>query len=83
MKTSPCVTRRKFGVFALCAMVAATGPATAQEFVAKIGHLESDQQSRHVHLQVVADLVHQPWNDHAALRSRHLRGVLDASKAGP
>ena len=30
---------------------------SAQEFVAKIGHLESDQQSRHVHIAKVAELV--------------------------
>jgi len=32
-------------------------PAFAQDFVAKIGHLESTQQSRHVHLEKVAELV--------------------------
>ncbi|MBL4644900.1 MAG: TRAP transporter substrate-binding protein, partial [Rhizobiales bacterium] len=29
----------------------------AADFTAKIGHLESDQQSRHIHLKKVADLV--------------------------
>lgn len=32
-------------------------PATAQDFVAKIGHLESAQQSRHIHLEKVGALV--------------------------
>ncbi|RDE08280.1 TRAP transporter substrate-binding protein [Pelagibacterium lacus] len=32
-------------------------PVSAQEFVARIGHLESDQQPRHQGLQMVADLV--------------------------
>lgn len=42
------------------AAVAALGlavPAAAQEFVARIGHLESPAQSRHVHLEKVAALV--------------------------
>ncbi|HBM57864.1 MAG TPA: C4-dicarboxylate ABC transporter substrate-binding protein, partial [Citreicella sp.] len=34
-----------------------SGAASAQEFVARIGHLESPAQSRHVHLEKVADLV--------------------------
>lgn len=33
------------------------GNVMAAEFTARIGHLESDQQSRHVHLQKVADIV--------------------------
>ncbi|WP_265519033.1 TRAP transporter substrate-binding protein [Nitratireductor luteus] len=37
--------------------IAAVSGAGAAEFVAKIGHLESDQQSRHVHLEKVAKLV--------------------------
>ncbi|MCA0918825.1 TRAP transporter substrate-binding protein [Pseudooceanicola nanhaiensis] len=46
----------------LFAAVAATGlgfaaPAMAQDYVAKIGHLESTQQSRHIHLEKVAELV--------------------------
>lgn len=31
----------------------------AADFTAKIGHLESEQQSRHIHLQKVADLVNK------------------------
>lgn len=38
--------------FSLTAM-----PALAQEFVARIGHLESEAQSRHIHLEKVAGLV--------------------------
>ncbi len=36
--------------------------AIAAEFVAKIGHLESTQQSRHVHLEKVAKLVNERTN---------------------
>lgn len=43
-------------IAAAIGMVAVSG-AGAAEFVAKIGHLESDQQSRHVHLEKVAELV--------------------------
>ncbi len=32
-------------------------PAVGQDYIARIGHLESTQQSRHVHLEKVADLV--------------------------
>lgn len=39
-------------VFALSA-----SQAFAQDFVARIGHLESAEQSRHIHLEMVADLV--------------------------
>ena len=46
---------------ASCLLVAATisgvSGAYAAEFTAKIGHLESAQQSRHVHLEKVAELV--------------------------
>jgi tripartite ATP-independent transporter DctP family solute receptor len=46
---------------ASCLLVAATVSgvtgAYAAEFTAKIGHLESAQQSRHVHLEKVAELV--------------------------
>ncbi|MDF9302023.1 TRAP transporter substrate-binding protein [Tritonibacter mobilis] len=37
--------------------VALAGGASAQEFVARIGHLESPAQSRHVYLEKVAELV--------------------------
>ncbi|MBR9651535.1 TRAP transporter substrate-binding protein [Thalassovita aquimarina] len=40
------------GVFALTAV-----PAMAQDYIARIGHLESTQQSRHIHLEKVAALV--------------------------
>lgn len=39
-----------------------TSAALAAEFVAKIGHLESTQQSRHVHLEKVAKLVNERTN---------------------
>ncbi|MEG3661297.1 TRAP transporter substrate-binding protein [Celeribacter halophilus] len=41
----------------LLASLALAAPALAQEYVAKIGHLESTQQSRHIHLEKVAELV--------------------------
>lgn len=40
----------------------ATLPGWAADFTAKIGHLESDQQSRHVFLLKVADLVKERTN---------------------
>jgi C4-dicarboxylate-binding protein DctP len=43
-------------VVAVAGVIVASG-AWSAEFVAKIGHLESDQQSRHVHLQKVAERV--------------------------
>jgi C4-dicarboxylate-binding protein DctP len=42
---------------ALLASLTLATPALAQEYVAKIGHLESTQQSRHIHLEKVAELV--------------------------
>ncbi|WP_417255591.1 TRAP transporter substrate-binding protein [Celeribacter halophilus] len=41
----------------LLASLTLATPALAQEYVAKIGHLESTQQSRHIHLEKVAELV--------------------------
>lgn len=43
------------------AMVAGpiSGPSAAQEFTARIGHLESPQQARHQGLEMVADLVRE------------------------
>lgn len=41
----------------LLASLTLAAPALAQEYVAKIGHLESTQQSRHIHLEKVAELV--------------------------
>lgn len=42
---------------AVCAVLAGALPVSAQEFMARIGHLESDQQPRHQGLEMVADLV--------------------------
>lgn len=47
---------------ALCAVLAGTMPAFAQQFTARIGHLESDQQPRHKGLVMVADLVNERTN---------------------
>lgn len=46
-----------FAALWLLALGFAATRANAQEYVAKIGHLESPQQSRHVHLEQVAALV--------------------------
>jgi C4-dicarboxylate-binding protein DctP len=43
-------------------------PVMAQEFVAKIGHLESQQQSRHIHLEKVAALVAERTNGAVAFQ---------------
>ena len=42
---------------AACAVMAGSLPAFAQQFTARIGHLESDQQPRHKGLVMVGDLV--------------------------
>ncbi|MEC7256542.1 MAG: TRAP transporter substrate-binding protein [Pseudomonadota bacterium] len=36
-----------------------SAPLAAQDYVARIGHLESMQQSRHIHLEKVAELVNE------------------------
>ena len=46
--------RRTFGALLATTVLVAAMPAVAQEFVARIGHLESTQQSRHVALEKVA-----------------------------
>ncbi|MCA0940444.1 TRAP transporter substrate-binding protein [Yangia mangrovi] len=51
------VMTRFAGAALALALSFASGAASAQEFVAKIGHLESTAQSRHVHLEKVAALV--------------------------
>ncbi|MCA0995203.1 TRAP transporter substrate-binding protein [Alloyangia pacifica] len=51
------VTTRFAGAALALALSLVSGAASAQEFVAKIGHLESPAQSRHVHLEKVAELV--------------------------
>jgi len=55
---------RKLKAIALSGTVSllAVSGAWAADFVAKIGHLESAQQSRHVHLEKVAALVAQRTN---------------------
>lgn len=51
------IRRRTALALGAAAIVLAGVPATAQEFVARIGHLEPPQQSRHIHLEKVAALV--------------------------
>lgn len=57
-------TLSRLGTAAFATLMAASflSGASAAEFTAKIGHLESDQQSRHVHIQKVADLVSERTN---------------------
>lgn len=49
--------RRTVLALSVGALILGAVPAIAQEFVARIGHLESPQQSRHIYLERVADLV--------------------------
>lgn len=50
--------RSRIGVAAAAAALSLVAmPALAQDYVARIGHLESTQQSRHIHLEKVAALV--------------------------
>ena len=51
------LSRRALGAIAFGAMTLVSTSAIAQEFTARIGHLESPEQSRHVHLEKVAELV--------------------------
>lgn len=46
---------------------AAAGPAAAQDYTARIGHLESPQQARHQGLEMVADLVAERTDGAVAL----------------
>ncbi|MCL7466652.1 TRAP transporter substrate-binding protein [Phaeovulum sp. NW3] len=48
---------RTLSVALVTAITLSAGGALAQEFTAKIGHLESAQQNRHIHLEKVAALV--------------------------
>ncbi len=58
MKTRPGVLTGLFAAGAVATVLAFPfDTAVAAEFTAKIGHLESPQQSRHVHLEKVADIV--------------------------
>ncbi|MFT4960637.1 MAG: tripartite ATP-independent transporter DctP family solute receptor [Paracoccaceae bacterium] len=54
--------RRALGALVIGAVALSSAPLFAQEFVARIGHLESAQQSRHVHLERVAALVSERTN---------------------
>ena len=49
-------------ILATWVVLATASLAIAAEFTAKIGHLESDKQSRHVHLLKVAELVKERTN---------------------
>ncbi|MEH6834317.1 TRAP transporter substrate-binding protein [Falsihalocynthiibacter arcticus] len=57
MKTNFSIGRHTFSALALSALALTSTAAYAQEYTARIGHLESAQQSRHIHLEMVADLV--------------------------
>lgn len=56
------LSRRALGAIAFGAMTLVSTSAIAQEFTARIGHLESPEQSRHVHLEKVAELVSERTN---------------------
>ncbi|WP_102223401.1 TRAP transporter substrate-binding protein [Acidimangrovimonas sediminis] len=43
-------------------------PAMAQDYVAKIGHLESAQQTRNIYLEKVAKLVHERTDGHVTFK---------------
>lgn len=62
MRTNFKFARRAFSALAVSAIALASSAASAQDFVARIGHLESPQQSRHVHLELVAQLVKERTN---------------------
>lgn len=63
------MTSFRFSAAALISALSLTaGAAAAQDYVAKIGHLESAQQSRHVHLEKVADLVNERTNGAVAFQ---------------
>lgn len=63
MKFTVSTISRHVGAIAIASVMSFTAmPAIAQDFVAKIGHLESAQQSRHIHLEKVAALVKQRTN---------------------
>jgi tripartite ATP-independent transporter DctP family solute receptor len=56
------IGRRAFAALAASTLIVAALPAVAQEFVARIGHLESAQQSRNVALEKVAAVVLERTN---------------------
>ena len=56
LKSSLSLRRLAASVVVLAGLSA---PLAAQDYVARIGHLESMQQSRHIHLEKVAELVNE------------------------
>jgi C4-dicarboxylate-binding protein DctP len=59
---TPKMGRRTLGALALGFFTLTSAPLFAQEFVARIGHLESPEQSRHIFLERVAELVSERTN---------------------
>lgn len=57
MKHTFSIFRQTFSTLALGILAFTSNPVHAQDYVARIGHLESPQQSRHIHLERVADMV--------------------------
>jgi C4-dicarboxylate-binding protein DctP len=57
MKINSSTGRRTFSALVLSALALTSTATYAQEYTARIGHLESPQQSRHIHLELVAELV--------------------------
>ncbi len=62
MKRHDSLNGSLLGIFSMIALALISVPALAQEFTARIGHLESPQQSRHIHLEKVARLVSERTN---------------------
>lgn len=57
IENSDLFLRRRGVAIVMAILSLSASPAMAQEFEARIGHLESAQQSRHIHLEKVAELV--------------------------
>lgn len=57
MKTSFTSALGRLGAASALVLAGLSGAVSAQEFTARIGHLESPQQSRHVHIERVAEMV--------------------------
>lgn len=62
MKNDLTFARRTCTALALGTFVLTSSPAFAQDFVARMGHLESPEQSRHLYLEKVAEMVTERTN---------------------
>ena len=68
----------KLGILAAATVLIANGgivqDVRAADFVAKIGHLESAAQSRHIHLEKVGELVCRTHRRRGRISDLSLRG---------